>query len=236
MKGVALRRAPGLQLIDITHAVPAQDVARGAFLLAEAAPWFPPGTVHVVVIDPGVGTARRGLVARCRDQIIIAPDNGLVTLLADRIGSLQAWELAHPALALPRMSATFHGRDLFTPAGALVASGVLAPAECGPEITPIRLDIAPVTRSAGAVIGAVQSVDHFGNLISNIPGGALVDGGRVEIDSRVIGPLVETYGAAPDGAIVALVGSSDWLEVACVGGSATQRLGLGVGAEVRVVS
>jgi S-adenosyl-L-methionine hydrolase (adenosine-forming) len=231
MKAVALGRSPALTLVDITHAVPPQCIQRASFVLAEAAPWFPPGTVHVVVVDPGVGTDRRPLVARLDDQIVVAPDNGIVGLLWSRSRRRQAWTL-EADLGLPERSSTFDGRDLFSPAGASLAAGLVAPEDCGASIEPLLgSQIAPRI-SDGLAIGRVQGVDRFGNLISDLRG--LPSGLReVSIDDRAV-PFVATYGDADAGALVALIGSSGWLEFACVQGDAAALLGAGVGAKVTV--
>lgn len=232
MKGVALGRAPGLQLVDISHDVPPQDVVRAAFVLAEAAPWFPPGSVHVVVVDPGVGTARRSLVARVDGQLVVAPDNGVVSTLWRRGTDRAAWALEAAGLGLESRSATFHGRDLFAPAGASLAAGRVQAEDCGPAITPLLLDQPPPRVDEHGVRGRVQTVDRFGNLVSDLrdlPEGS----SSVTIDGRPV-PFVRTYGDASEGEIVALYGSGGWLEVACVNGSAAARLSLGVGAAVEV--
>lgn len=230
MKAVVLRRAPGITLVDITHEVPPQDVQRAAFVLAEAAPWFPRQTVHVAVVDPGVGTSRSGLVARIDAQIVVAPDNGLIAALWAQGADRQAWRLQAPGLGLPERSATFEGRDLFAPTGASLAAGRVRPEDCGPPIEPLQIDRATARVEASRAHGRVQTVDGFGNLVSNLrglPAGAL----RVEIDGCAV-RWVRTYGDADEGELVALTGSGGWLEIACVNGSAVAILGRGVGASV----
>lgn len=235
MKGVILRRAPKLTLVDVTHDVPPQDVPRASWLLARTAPWFPPGTVHVVVVDPGVGTARRALVATLGDQIVVAPDNGVIARLAAASRSVQAWELAAPGLGLQQRSATFHGRDLFAPAGALLASGRIAPAECGDPITPVLPDIVGPTVQGGQARGLVVAVDRFGNLVTDLHRDLLPGPPRrVSLDEQPIERVVETYGEARAGELVALFGSDDFLEISVVDGDAAQRLGVSTGATVRL--
>jgi S-adenosylmethionine hydrolase len=237
MKGVVLRRAPTARIVDITHDVPAHDIARGGFVLAESALWYPSGTVHVAVVDPGVGTGRGALVAEIADQWVIAPDNGLISRLWARACGGHAWALTHPDLSLPEMSHTFHGRDLFAPAGALLAAGVISPSECGPQIEPV------LTRTAlpawqgdqvdGHIDGEVISIDRFGNLITDIRAEDLPAGSmQVSVEGRVVG-LVNTYGQADKGSLVALVGSGGWLEISVVEGDASSTLGLQVGTPVR---
>ncbi len=229
MKAVALARAPGIHLIDITHAVPPQDVARGAFVLAESAPWFPPGTVHVAVVDPGVGTARRAIVARIDEQIVVAPDNGVVGQLWGRGTSREAWAI-EADLGLPERSATFEGRDLFAPVGAMLASGAVEPAAVGPAVEPELGGFREPTLRKDGAEGRVQAVDGFGNLISDLRG--IPTPGRVSVDGRAV-PFVRTYGAAREGDLVALFGSSGWLEVARVNGDASEALGVGVDASIK---
>ena len=159
MKGVILRRAPDIRIVDLTHEIPPQDIDRAGFVLAEAAPWYPANTVHVVVVDPGVGTQRHPLVARVGDQIVVAPDNGVIAQLAARTGDCRAWALEDPRLALPELSHTFHGRDLFAPTGALLASGQITPEECGPEISPLLPIGAPPDYQPGAISGTIVTID-----------------------------------------------------------------------------
>jgi S-adenosylmethionine hydrolase len=230
MKAAALGRAPDLGIVDISHDVPPQDVERGAFLLAEAAPWFPVGTVHVVVVDPGVGTARRGLVARVDGQVVVAPDNGVITALWARATEKEAWDLSAPGLGLPHRSATFHGRDLFAPVGASLAVGALRPEDCGAPIEP-SLRPAPEPRLEPLrAVGRVQTIDGYGTLVSDLRD-LPVEAPRIELGGRAV-PWVRTYGEAADGALVALIGSGGWVEIARVNGSAAEALGLGVGAAV----
>ncbi len=230
MKAVALSRSPRLQIVDVSHDVPPQDVARAGFVLAEAAPWFPPGTVHVAVVDPGVGTARRGLVAALDGQVVVAPDNGLITMLWGRSTARQAWELDRDRLGLPARSATFDGRDLFAPVGASLASGALRPEDCGPAMEPSLVTAPPALVEAGRARGRIQTIDRFGNLVSDLRDLG-TEGPAVQIDGCPV-RWVRAYGEADDGELVALIGSGGWLEVACVNGSAAAALGLGLGAEV----
>ena len=235
MKGVILARAPHTRIVDLTHQIPHQDIHRAAFVLAEAAPWYPPGTVHVVVVDPGVGTSRRTLAATLDRQIVVAPDNGVISRLWQAACERNAWELASPSLGLPRRSATFHGRDLFAPVGASLAAGELRASDCGDPISPILLPPAIPTITRGRVEGVIITQDHFGNLISCIRRSDLPEGPlQVSVDERAVDRWVETYGAAAPGALVALFGSSNYLEVAAVNGDAARRLSVGVGARITV--
>jgi S-adenosylmethionine hydrolase len=224
MKGVVLGiagTAPGLHLVDVTHDIQPHDITEGALAVEAAAPRFPPGTVHVAVVDPGVGSDRRGIVVRARGQLFVGPDNGLFTPFVgdpDR----EVFELASPAHRLPRVSRTFHGRDVFAPAAAHLALGV-PPATLGPPVgDPVRLTWPEVREAAGAVAGSVVHVDRFGNLVTSIAAShveALGAEARVRIGGRVL-PLVGTYADLPAGGAGALVGSRNRLEIAVREGSA----------------
>lgn len=234
MKGVALSRAPNLRLIDLSHEVPVRDIQRGAYVLAEAAPWFPAGTVHVVVVDPGVGTPRRGLVAVLDDQIIVGPDNGLISRLYNGSERREVYELARADLGALHRSMTFHGRDLFAPAGAMVASGKVRPEDCGPAIDPVLI-ADPQPRRVGEVLwGEVLTVDHFGNLVTNIWAEDLPTAPLIRIAGQPVEAFVRTYRERPAGTLVALVGSGGLLEVAVVDGNAAEKLALGVGATIEL--
>jgi S-adenosyl-L-methionine hydrolase (adenosine-forming) len=229
MKGVMLgiARASGdvLQLVDVTHDVERHDITEGALAVEAAAPFFPRGTVHLAVVDPGVGTARRGLAVAADGHVMVGPDNGLFTPFLVEEG-WRAFEIVAPDYRLPRVSRTFHGRDLFAPAAAHLALG-LDPARLGPAVTdPVRLAWPEVRAVAGAVAGAVVHADRFGNLITSIharsvePLDATV---VIRVGGREV-PLAGTYGDLPTGRPGALVGSGGRLEVAVREGSAAALL------------
>lgn len=228
MKGVMLDIAASagrpVSLIDLTHEVAAHDVTEGALALDAAAPFFPRGTIHLGVIDPGVGTDRRGLVVRTDRALLVGPDNGLFTPLLED-GRWQAWELRAEEYRLPTVSRTFHGRDIFAPAAAHLALGV-APERFGPSLhDPVRLPWPSVRAVTGAVAGAVLHVDRFGNLVTSIRAETLEEVGRavrIRLDGRPL-PLVGTYGDLEVGQAGALVGSRGRLEIAVREGSAAAR-------------
>jgi hypothetical protein len=225
MKGVILRLAPETRLIDVTHDVDSHDVVGAALVLEAAVPFFPAGSIHLVVVDPGVGTARRGLAVKAGDATFVGPDNGLFTPFLAR-AKWRAVELAAADLRLPRVSRTFHGRDVFAPAAAHLARGV--PLErFGPAVDdPVRLAWPEVHTVGGAIAGAVLHVDRFGNLITSIAADA-VEGLGTEASIHIAGrrlPLVGTYADLPRGAAGALIGSSHRLEVAVREGSAAAVL------------
>src|SRR6267143_317131 len=166
MKGVILGIAREARLVDVSHEVAAHDITEAALALEAAAPFFPSGTVHLAVVDPGVGTARRGLAVAADGHIFVGPDNGLFTPFLDGDG-WRAFELAEADYRLPEVSRTFHGRDVFAPAAAHVATGV-DPSRLGPRLVdPVRLAWPEVRAVAGAVAGAVVHADRFGNLITS---------------------------------------------------------------------
>ena len=235
MKGVMLGLAPEVRLVDITHEVDSHDVVGAALALEAAMPFFPRGTVHLAVVDPGVGTARRGLVVTTEAAAFVAPDNGLLTPVFAR-GAWRAFELSAPDLRLSRVSRTFHGRDVFAPAAAHLASGV-PPERFGPEVTdPVRVPWPEVRAVGGAVAGAVVHVDRFGNLITSIAADAVERLGgdaSIHIAGRHL-PVVGTYADLPLGAAGALIGSSNRLEVAVREGSAAVVLRARRGTPVAV--
>jgi S-adenosyl-L-methionine hydrolase (adenosine-forming) len=224
-----------VQLVDVSHEVEAQQITEGALAVEAAAPCFPPGTIHLAVVDPGVGTTRRGLVIAARRQFFVGPDNGLFTpILA--AGEWQAFELASPRYRLANVSRTFHGRDVFAPAAAHLALGI-APARFGPAVSdPVRLGWAQAHRVAGGVAGRVIHVDRFGNLVTSILAEeveALTATGPATIRlGRWTFPLVGTYGDLPPGGAGALIGSRNRLEVAVRDGSAATSFQAGVGMSV----
>jgi S-adenosylmethionine hydrolase len=234
MKGAILGIARAVQLVDVTHEVARHDVAEGALALEAAAPYFPPGTVHLAVVDPGVGTARRGLAVVARGQVFVGPDNGLFTPFVAE-GDWRAFELAASEYRLPAVSRTFHGRDVFAPAAAHVAGGV-DPSRLGPRVTdPVRLVWPEPRPTAGGVAGVVVHVDRFGNLVTSLRAdalaGALGPGAVVRIAGRAVA-LVGTYGELGRGRAGALVGSGGRLEIAVREGSAARLFGARRGTRV----
>jgi S-adenosyl-L-methionine hydrolase (adenosine-forming) len=229
MKGVILDIATAagrpVQLVDVTHDVAAHDVTEGALALDAAAPYFPPGSIHLAVVDPGVGTDRRGLVVQTDRALLVGPDNGLFTPFLERATAWHAFELQAAEYRLATVSRTFHGRDVFAPAAAHLAAGV-TPERFGPPVRdPLRLSWPSVRAVAGAVAGAVLHVDRFGNLVTSIRAEALAELGgspRVRLGGRPL-PLVGTYGDLDIGEAGALVGSSGRLEIAVREGSAAAR-------------
>ena len=234
MAGVIAAAAPEAVVDHASHAVPHGDVRAAALALARYAFLYPEGTVHVVVVDPGVGTDRRPLVAATNGRFFVAPDNGVLSRVLDDDAAVSIVRVEEPTPG--RTSTTFHGRDVFAPAAARLLLG--EPLEgLGPPVSEIiRLALPSPTRSRDRVTGEVVQVDRFGNLISNIPADWLppVGSGCVRVAGTDVGPLRRTYGDVESGERVALVGSIDVLEVSVRDGSAAAHLGVGRGAAVTV--
>lgn len=216
IKGVILSIAPDACIVDVTHEVPPFSVREAAVALQAVVPFFPPGTVFVAVVDPGVGGKRKILLGRRDDRYFLAPDNGLLGFLE----GAEFREVSNRKLFLRNVSATFHGRDIFAPVAARLVKG-LAPSRVGPKLRSI-------CRLPDGRPGRIVAIDHFGNLITDLPPGRAF----VRIRGRRV-PVVPTYSAAPRGALVAVVGSRGTLEVSVVQGSARRRLRARVGDPVR---
>jgi S-adenosyl-L-methionine hydrolase (adenosine-forming) len=234
MKGVALSICPEAHLIDISHAVPAQDIRCGAIYLDQAARSFPPGSIHVAVVDPGVGTERRIVLARSQGRVFVAPDNGLLTRVAKSAGLELVVEANQDRYWNKDVSSTFHGRDIMTPLAAHVANGVAIEALGGPceGLTELAFPEAQTTPSG--LRGEVVAVDTFGNLVTNVNASHL-SGHRVSsvrCGSASLAGLVRAYAEKERGELVALVGSSGWVEIAEVNGNAAGRLRAGVGEAI----
>jgi S-adenosylmethionine hydrolase len=239
MKGVALGICPDATLVDITHEIHAHDVLGGALELAGAYKYFPAGTVFVAVVDPGVGSARRGIAAETGDWRFVAPDNGLLTLVFRETPPKRVVELTERRYARPSVSRTFEGRDRFAPAAAWLAKGVELSALGRPVHDFVMLALPAPEVAADKVHGEVLRVDRFGNLVTNVDRRTFekVSGvGAIEITigTHPVGKLVATYAEAGAGEICALFGSTDHLEIAANGASAAERLGLARGAPVDI--
>jgi S-adenosylmethionine hydrolase len=239
MKGVVLSAAPHARLIDITHAIPPQDVRAGAIVLDDVTRYFPGETINVAVVDPGVGTSRRLLYVRIGAQQYVLPDNGLISRLAARERPTTIVAIEEPKFARQPTSATFHGRDILAPVAAQLALG-LPPAKLGPAVADwVRLDWPEVSIVAGKIEGRVESIDSFGNLITDITAEMLESaptGEQVTIrcDEHETTGIFRTYADQPEMTLIALVGSTGRLELAIVGDSAAMMLGVRAGERVTV--
>ena len=237
LKGVLLAVNAQARLVDLSHQIPPQDVRHAAFFLASAVPCFPPGTIHVVVVDPGVGTERAILYVQVGDCRLLVPDNGCWTYLPDGDRSSLVIRVDEPRYWRKSVSHTFHGRDIFAPvAGHLTLGG--DPHFLGPVVNAwVRLPPSVPRREAKQIRGEIVVVDHFGNLITNIRRETMAD---VPPNARlVVGPVevtewVHAYGEAAKDALVALYSSEGYVEVAVAMGNAAKRLGVAAGADVVV--
>jgi S-adenosylmethionine hydrolase len=239
MKGVMLGICPDAALVDITHGVPAHDLLSGALELAAAYRYFPAGTIFLVVVDPGVGSSRRGLAAEAGEYRFVAPDNGVLTAVFRETPPRRIVELTERRYARPTLSRTFEGRDRFAPAAAWLAKGIQLPAFGRPVSDYQRIDLPAPAVSEQAIEGRVVRIDRFGNLVTNIDRRAFekfAQGAGVQIGAggQTVARLVATYAEILPGEVCALYGSTDHLELAANAGSAAEQLALARGAAVTV--
>lgn len=239
MKGVILGICPDAELVDISHDIPPHDVTTAAVELAASYKYFPTGTIFLTVIDPGVGSSRRGLAAETADHKFVAPDNGVLSAVFQEAAPRRVVELTERRYARPTVSRTFEGRDRFAPAAAWLAKGIQLSA-LGRAVTDyMRLDFAPAEAAGDAITGRVMRIDRFGNLVTNIDRRAverLAQGAGIQIEAgpHRIGRLVATYAEIGTDEVCALFGSTDHLELAANAASAVDRLALARGAAVTV--
>ena len=245
MKGVILRHAPRAVIVDVSHSISPHDIRQAAAMMAAVFPYFPAGTLHVVVVDPGVGSERNIVLARARKCDYLCPDNGLLTELIRQGVFHAAWRVTNQALFADTVGATFHGRDIMAPVAGFLASGGL-PERLGPAQTIDELvcldPLLSRSDGQGGLQGAVVTVDRFGNIITNIGRDLLTSAGEGDlkqflvIDTGTVHrmPLVSSYWAVPAGQLLATIGSRGTLEIAVNQGNAADRLGVAPGASVRV--
>ncbi len=240
MKAVILSICPNARVVDISHDIRKFDVRMGAFILAQAAPYFPKGTVHVAVVDPGVGTKRRAVIIKTEHSLYVGPDNGLLVLSAQREGISHVYEITNPKYMLREVSRTFHGRDVFCSVAAHLANGI-SPSELGPKVNDLvtKSYARPYIEKA-KIRGGVLHVDGFGNILTNISLQDLVaigvkegNGLLLRLKGRDLAlRLCLAYGEAPQGSPLVIVGSTGFLEVSVNQGNASKFLGAELGDEV----
>lgn len=237
MKGVILQICPDVTIVDLTHDIAPHDVRGGARTLAACHPYYPPGTIFVAVVDPGVGSPRRAIAVDTGDSRLLGPDNGVLSAVLEQHRPKKIVELTDRRYQRPTISKTFEGRDRFAPAAAHLAKGV-ALTLLGRGVTDYERLVWPAAQiGADGIEGEVESVDRFGNLVTNVPRAAverLVRDGAVDVrlGPHAVPRLVATYAEAASGEVCALFGSTDVLEIAVNGGSAAARLEAGPGAPV----
>jgi S-adenosylmethionine hydrolase len=233
MKGVMASILPSVILDDVSHEIAPGDIEGAALVLARYWDLYSNGTVHLIVVDPGVGTARRALAAEADRRFLVAPDNGVLSRVFEVARNLDVVEVVNARFAREDRSATFHGRDVFAPAAAQLAQG-LHLSRLGPAVhDPVRLSLPTLEEEGGALVGQVVALDRFGNLLTNVGRDRLAKAREVEVAGRRI-PVVGTYGEGEPRQIVALVNSDGRLEVAARDASAAELLNASVGTRVRV--
>jgi S-adenosylmethionine hydrolase len=245
MKGVIWGICPTVQISDLSHMIQAQNIREAGYILARSVPYFPKGSIHVVVVDPGVGTQRRPMAAQLGDWFYVGPDNGTVTVLLER-AEREGWQTKFVQLEraqywLPDISHVFHGRDIFSPVAAHLANGIQLSDLGIPFTDPVRLALPKPEKMENGWRGEVIHIDHFGNLSTNIRAENLGDAMDnkemilVRLNGNEIHGLVNTFGERPVGELVALIGSTGNLGIAMVNGNAKEKLGTKVGDGVTVI-
>jgi S-adenosylmethionine hydrolase len=240
MKGVMLSINPEVNIVDITHGVLAHDILDGALTISQAYSYFPPKTIHVVVVDPGVGTERRPIIVASDQHYFVAPDNGVLSSVYDRTEALYVWNIISEHYFRQPVSKTFHGRDIFAPVAAWLSKSWQTSAFGEPITDFVRFAI-PKPKAAGNTIkGIVLRIDRFGNLITNltpqdVPALAAADGKfTIRAGNTVVTKLVPTFAQGPAGEAVGVIGSSGYLEIAVNKANAARTLGIARGAEVTI--
>lgn len=243
MKAVILGGCPGAQIVDVSHNVAKFDIRMGAYMLASCAPYFPKGTIHVAVVDPGVGTKRRPIVAKCKASYFVGPDNGLLMLAALRQGFQHVHVIENPHCIAPNLSRTFHGRDIFAKAAVQLTKG-WAISEIGREIDDYTvLAFSKPKSRGGSVMGEILHIDDFGNIVTNISQEVLR---KVAFhDSKVVEiklgrhkqalKLCSAYGEVSKGSALAIVGSHGFLEVSVNQGNAAERFQVRSGNSISII-
>ncbi len=240
MKGVIYCKAPRATVVDITHEISAHNIIEAAFVLRHSIVWYPTGTVHVAVVDPGVGSSRRILVGRYDGQIVLAPDNGLLSIVHRDLQLDELYVVEQERYFLPHVSGTFHGRDIFAPVAAHLATGLRLSMLGGRVGEPNVLPLASPKQSGDEIRGCVLYIDRFGNLITNIGASMIANELRrgeslvVYVGEKNVGPIRNSYGDVGQGELLALIGSSGTVEISVNTGRASDFLCVDVQPEVIV--
>ena len=240
MKAVMLGIAPDARMVDISHEIPSQDIMAGSWILRNSAMLFPPGTVHAVVVDPGVGTDRHPVAVQVGDQYFVGPDNGIFSLLTQDT-EFSAVQLTNETFWRDETSSTFHGRDIFAPVAAHLSCDDVAMEDLGDPIDNLvtyRWTV-PIADKEG-IEGMVIHIDKFGNLVTNITESLLEDvigekGVKIYVGNTILDEIASTFGAVPEGEPVAYIGSSGVLEVAINKGNAQKMLSVQKGAQISLI-
>ena len=241
MKGVALSITDA-KIVDITHDISPYNIREGAFFLRTSVPYFPLGTVHVAVVDPGVGTNRRGIVITTQSQIFVGPDNGLLIPAARYLGNFTVYEIKNQDLLLKNISNTFHGRDIFAPVASHILNGVLFD-QIGPIIQDyIDLDFGKYEITSQSAVGRIIYIDGFGNIVTNIVGGKLLQflGFNKEImvimgEKQIKIPFVQSYNFVKQKNLLGTIGSSNLFEISQNQGNAAKQLKVNIDDEIKIL-
>ncbi len=225
MKGVILGINPDARIVDITHGVEKYNICEAAFMLKSYYRYFPPGTVHTAVVDPGVGGPRRPLAIEADGYFFVGPDNGIFSPVIASVNNPRAVEITNTAYMPGNLSATFHGRDIFAPAAARLSSGVDIRELGDPADGPVSLDVPEPSVNGNEISGVVLYADSFGNLVTNIPGGSIKRGSRVYVEGYALDRISGSYGEAVKGGLLAIIGSAGFLEISVNQGSAKELIG-----------
>ncbi|MEM3874617.1 MAG: SAM-dependent chlorinase/fluorinase [Candidatus Bathyarchaeia archaeon] len=238
IKAVILGINPDAKIVDISHQIEKFNIKMGAYILASAASYFPKGTIHVAIIDPGVGTKRKPILIETKDSFLIGPDNGVLALAAEKQGIKHVYEIANPKYMLPKISTTFHGRDIFAPVAAHLSKGV-PPSEFGPEIRRIaKPQFAKIIRANSMLVGEVIHVDSFGNIITNFTAKELESFGiRENLNLKIREnplklKLCKAYAEVEAKKPLAIIGSHNFLEISVNQGSAAKMFNVKAGDKV----
>ncbi|WAC06706.1 MAG: SAM-dependent chlorinase/fluorinase [Thermodesulfobacteriota bacterium] len=238
MRGVILGINPLATIVDITHHISPQNIVEGAFLLSSVYTYFPQGTIHLAVVDPGVGSKRKPILVKGENFFFIGPDNGIFGLIYDQLKKISVYELTNAHFFLKPVSATFHGRDIFAPVAAYLSRGV-SPLEMGKETKNFqRLSLPQPILEKKRIRGKVMYIDSFGNLITNITVNHLKKlenaPGKIKIRENIISGLSKNYQEAKKGTLLAIIGSSNFLEISVREGSAQKKLKSQKGDDIKV--
>jgi S-adenosylmethionine hydrolase len=234
IKGVILSRCPQAIITDITHELPAFSTVAGAYAIAQASRFFPPQTIHVVVVDPGVGTVRKPILVQAGNQTFIAPDNGVLALVLQQHKAATVREITNRALWLESPSETFHGRDIFAPVAASLAAGLAKPEQVGPVLARYEhlADLEAREAEPGVWHGVVLSIDRFGNVITNFPSNTSSTTFTLDVSGQRVKAFHRTFGEAPAGQLFAYHGSSGYIEVGMNQQSAARALEISLGDRI----
>lgn len=234
MKGVILSVNPNVSIVDITHEIEPQQIKSAAFVLANSYKNFPPGTIHLAVVDPGVGSNRRAILLETAEYFFVAPDNGLLSFVFAEEKNFRVFELTNTKYFLPEVSRTFHGRDLFAPVAAHLSGGI-EPIDFGPEIKNfVRFEISPPRKNNDRIAAEIIHIDRFGNLVTNFKSADLPARFTVKINDQIIEKHVRYYSEAEPGEILTINGSSGYMEIVAFMDSAQKFFNAKIGTAAEI--